>query len=495
MKLQTGDIIMKYCISCGHKLKNNQETCSECGTRHSLRSSGSESRHVEENGPINQKRKKVLSMIGIVAAALILVSVCTGLYFNEKKKSDPTLVVSQFEKAVKDHDTRKIMSMINQGDARLEADKEMVEGYLKYLNANPQLLDPSIEELVRKANLIKKNSSVSASNEKLANEWFDISKTDKKWGLINQYQVEVKPFYVEVNSNLSDTVIFLNGEEKGEVNDDTPVKIGPILPGIYEVEATYTGTYSTLEEKKKLDFSKAEDNLLQVGIQLTGSFITFVTDPDADIYINGKKSGINPSYAVDIGPITTDGSVTVYAELETEDDTLKSNTVTITNDQDVYLNFDYSAASLVKSPETEVESVDSTSDTNDTSDTNYSSDTTAFTGVDESSDVENTIRAHYGAISNDDFVKAHSLFSAVRQSKVPLAGFTKGLQENIRNDVTKVEVESVNGSTATAYFEMTSYDLKKDGSTVVKNWGGRWNLVKEAGYWSLNDPTIKLLDF
>jgi uncharacterized membrane protein YvbJ len=485
---------MKYCISCGHKLKNNQETCSECGTRHSLRSSGSETRIVEETGPIKHKRKKVFTIIGIIGAALILLSIITGLYFNEKKQSDPSLVISEFEKAIKGHDVKKIMGLIKQGDARLEADKEMVEGYLEYLNADPQLLDSSIAELVRKANLIENNSSVLASNEKQANEWFDINKSEKKWGLIPQYQVEIKPFYLEVNSNLSDTVIFLNGEKKGEVNDDTPVKMGPILPGHYEVEAKYTGTYSTLEDKKKLDFSKAEDNVLKVGIQLTGSYITFVTDPDADIYINGKKSSINPSSAVDIGPITTDGSVTVYAELETEDDTLKSNTVTITDTKDVYLNFDYTAASLVKSPKTEVVSIEDTSDSSDSIDMSESSDTIAYTGVDDSSDVANTIRAHYGAISNDDFATAHSLFSAARQSKVPLAGFSKGLQENIRNEVNVVEVESVNGNMATAYFEMTSYDLKKDGSTVVKNWGGRWTLVKEAGYWSLDDPTIKLLD-
>jgi membrane-associated protein TcaA len=485
---------MKYCISCGHKLKNNQETCSECGTRHSLRSSGSETRTVKETEPNKNKRKKVPTIIGIIGAALILLSIFTGLYFNEKKQSDPSLVISQFEKAIKDQDTRKIMSLIKQGDARLEADKEMVEAYLEYLNADPQLLDSSITELFRKANLIEKNSSVHASNEKQANEWFDISKGDKKWGLIPQYQVEIKPFYVEVNSSLSDTVIFLNGEEKGEVNDDTPVKIGPILPGNYEVEAKYTGTYSTLEDKKKLDFSKAEDNVLKVGIQLTGSYITFVTDPDADIYINGRKSSINPSSAVDIGPIATDGSVTVYAELETDDDTLKSETVTIQNDKDVYLDFDYSAASLVKSPETEVVSIEDSSDSSDMSESSDTSDTSAFTGVDDRSDVKNTIRAHYGAISNDDFATAHSLFSAARQSKVPLAGFSKGLQENIRNEVNVVEVESVNGNMATAYFEMTSYDLKKDGSTVVKNWGGRWILVKEVGYWSLDDPTIKLLD-
>jgi uncharacterized membrane protein YvbJ len=482
---------MKFCISCGHKLKDDQTVCPSCGANRSMRNAGSQNKQAEENGSGHtsfrlQNKKKVFTIVGVIASALISLSVLAGLYISEKKKSDPLNIIAEFEMAVKDNDTSEVSEIIEQGNSKLKTDEKIVEEYLNYLHADPELLESHFSVLEKKADALANNTSAKLETE-LVNEWFDISKSGKKWGFIDQYHVEVKPFYVEVNSNLSDTVILLDGEEKGKVKDDGPVKIGPILPGAYEVEAKYEGKYSALEQAKKLDFSKAEDNLLKVGIQLTGSFITFVTDPDADIYINEKKISINPSSAVDIGPIATDGSVSVYAKLETEDDTLKSNTVTITNANDVYLNFEYSAASLVKSPELEKDSVDDTSDTSDTSES-------VFTGVDESSDVENTIRTHYASISNDDFVTAHSLFSAARRSKVPLDGFTKGLQENIRNEVTMVEVESVYGSTATAYFEMTSYDLKQDGSTVVKNWGGRWNLVKEAGYWTLDDPTIKLLD-
>jgi membrane-associated protein TcaA len=373
---------MKFCLSCGHKLKDDQTVCPACGANRSIRNTGSQSKQVQENGLRHtskvHNRKKIVTIVGVIAAALLFVSVLAGLYVTEKKKSDPSNLITEFERAVKDSDTNKVLDVIKQGDSKLKVDKKSVKAYLTYLNKDPKLVDSNFSVLEKKADALAKSTSTK-SDQKLANEWFDIRKSGKKWGLINQYQVVVNPFYVEVNSNLSDTVIFLDGEEKGEVNDDQPVKIGPILPGEYEVEAKYTGNYSTLEETKKLDFSKAEDNLLKVGIQLTGSYLTFVTDPDAKIYINGKKSSINPSSAVDIGPFATDGSVRVYAELDTDDDTLKSETFTIVNDQDVYLDFDYTAASLVKEVElvesTEVdsdeESMDTSTDYSDSVDDSY----------------------------------------------------------------------------------------------------------------------------
>jgi membrane-associated protein TcaA len=374
---------MKFCISCGQKLKDDQTVCPACGANRSIRNAGSQNKQAPKDG-LRQtsrlyNRKKIFTLVGVIAAALIFLSVSTGLYVNEKKRSNPSNIITEFERAVKDSDTSKVLAIIKRGDSKLKADKKSVEAYLNYLNADPELLESSFTALEKKANVLVKNT-YAKSEKGLVNEWFDISKSGEKWGLIDQYQVKVKPFYVEVNSNLSDTVIFLNGEEKGKVEDAGPVKIGPILPGAYEVEAKYSGKYSTLEETKKLDFSKAEDNLLKVGIQLTGSFITFVTDPDAEIYINGKQSSINPSSAVDIGPFATDGSVKVYAELDTDDETLKSETVTILNDNDVYLDFDYAAASLVK----EVELEENTTTTSD----DYTDDSTSESGYSDSIDAE-----------------------------------------------------------------------------------------------------------
>ena len=53
-----------------------------------------------------------------------------------------------------------------------------------------------------------------------------------------------------------------------------------------------------------------------------------------------------------------------------------------------------------------------------------------------------------------------------------------------------IEVEQIDGVNGMAYIEMTSYDDNKDGTTLVQEWAGYWNLVKENGRWTLDNPDL-----
>ncbi len=75
-----------------------------------------------------------------------------------------------------------------------------------------------------------------------------------------------------------------------------------------------------------------------------------------------------------------------------------------------------------------------------------------------------------------------------------LAGWEKGLQKTMRDVVTTLDVISVDGNKAKAYIEMTSYDDQGDGSVLVQEWGGNWNLIKEGGSWKLDVPDLEKLD-
>ena len=56
--------------------------------------------------------------------------------------------------------------------------------------------------------------------------------------------------------------------------------------------------------------------------------------------------------------------------------------------------------------------------------------------ADETGAIESAIRLHYGSISNDDFSTAYNVFSKNRRSKVTQAGWEKGLQQNIYDELT-----------------------------------------------------------
>ena len=110
---------------------------------------------------------------------------------------------------------------------------------------------------------------------------------------------------------------------------------------------------------------------------------------------------------------------------------------------------------------------------------------------DERGAVESAVRLHYGSISNDDFTTAYNQFSSKRKGKVSKEGWEKGLQANIYDEITYIDVTEVNDNRATVYVEMTSYDDNQDGTILVQDWAGHWTLVKENGEWKLDDSKIK----
>jgi hypothetical protein len=116
-----------------------------------------------------------------------------------------------------------------------------------------------------------------------------------------------------------------------------------------------------------------------------------------------------------------------------------------------------------------------------------------FNNVDEILAIESAVISHYNNISNDDFVAAYNAFSTERKKIVTMDGWVQGLQANINDEVTRIEVSDVEEDKATVYMEMTSYDDNGDGTTLVQKWGGYWHLVKENGHWSLDDADIEKL--
>jgi hypothetical protein len=139
----------------------------------------------------------------------------------------------------------------------------------------------------------------------------------------------------------------------------------------------------------------------------------------------------------------------------------------------------------------EVNSYDIEEDQHDEYAEENSTDTTNNSEI---GSVESAVRLHYASISNDDFETAYNVFSSNRKRKVSMEGWMKGLQHNIKNEINTVKVTKLEGDSATVYIELTSYDDNGDGTILIQNWGGYWQLVKENGRWALDEADIQKLD-
>jgi membrane-associated protein TcaA len=345
-----------------------------------------------------QKRKKIIIRYSLLLF-LILTAIGTGGYFYAIKQTNPSVVIDNFRQAVEDNDVSQLVKLINQGNPKLDANKEMVRAYIDFLKENKQEYYKALADL--------KIPSNSVTLDDKANKWFSLEQNSKMWGYFDKYKLVVQPYYLEVTSTFDHTKFYLNDDLQGELDDNKKLRIGPILPGDYTLTAQYEGEFSTLKKDQKLKFSEAVENVLEVGVPLEGFYVNIITNSNALIYINGTKSSIDPTNALNIGPFSTDNSIEVYAEMETEGGLVKSNTSEITRAEDIYLNFDFSKTELV-STESSTETYNSETETEEGTEEPNNLESAYMDEYELSSFMNNLAQQNVIAINTNDFSQVSS---------------------------------------------------------------------------------------
>jgi uncharacterized membrane protein YvbJ len=317
-----------------------------------------------------QKRQKLIFRYTFLILFVIAVT-GTGAYFYAEKQTDRSVVIEEFKQAVKEKEIEKLVKLINHGNSEIKANKKMAEAYIQFLKENEIEYNKALDELrIQDGGMVK---------DSRGNRWFSLEKDGKLWGYFDKYKIAVQPYYIEATSNFKYTEFFLNDDSHGELDEEKRIKIGPILPGSYTLAAKCKGTYSTLEKEKELNFAEAQDNLLEVVLPLEGVLVNIITN------------------ALGIGPFAPRDKIEIFAKLETDGGPITSNTVQVTREEDIYLDFDYSNAELVsKGADVEIEEKEDPDESNETDFSNVNE-------YDLSSFMNNFIQESVIAINTHDF--------------------------------------------------------------------------------------------
>jgi membrane-associated protein TcaA len=334
---------MKFCIECGHKLNAAQEFCTECGAKQPLTKEApvTETRTNLERSVVKAEKKKPNKLAIILAAAGIFLLVAGfAAYKVGESLTGPEKVIEEFSNNIKAENIDEVMKAINMGQTDIEADRKMTEGYIEFLQDQDELLASSLKDLEEQGERL--GSDTKPASGDLENSLFTIKKDGKKWLVFDRYIISVKPYYVNVYSNFEGSKVYVNDDQVGKIKEDEPLKVGPILPGEHELKIVYKGEYSNLEDQMKLDFSEAENNILEADLELEAAFVDVYSNyEDATLFINGKDSGMLVEDAYEIGPFAIDGTITLHAEKEFETGTIKSDEVTIEDSGSIELYIDY----------------------------------------------------------------------------------------------------------------------------------------------------------
>ena len=318
---------MKFCKQCGAACKEHKSFCPSCGNK--IKQNDVE--HVNsERGEKKTKKKKAF-----LISTLILAIALFGIHKYIASTYTPQNVVARFIKAVEEQNVEEAEKVLDFSQFNKEFSESEIKKYLAFLQEQQADITEQLNTFSNGFELEPEKIVIDEND----NEIVKLVKGDKKFGLYQEYKIEAIPFELEVYANLEDIEIeFQNRKEK---LDEKNV-VTNILPGTFELKGVYKGEYAKLIDTVEVDFVQANYNSLVVSLEFEGDYIELSSnEEDATLFVNGKSTGKTIGSFYDFfGPIATDGSTVLSAEYKVDDKVIKSNEVTVMNDDDVYLEFD-----------------------------------------------------------------------------------------------------------------------------------------------------------
>ncbi|WP_033842899.1 zinc ribbon domain-containing protein [Geobacillus icigianus] len=316
------------CANCGENVDSTKSYCPHCGAKQENREKA-----VRERG--RQKRFYWLVGVGLLLLCCIMVIHFTLLY-----RSDPERLVFQLETAVKEQNVKQFIDLLKKDNPHLSWTEENAKRFLQYINEEADV-HQMFAELGKQAHNPEGYHLFSPVTDRNGNDLFILAKGEKKFGIYQQYSIEVIPFRLLVSCNLDHVHVKIDQKEKTLSDANEKYKIGLFFPGTYKMTATYQSDYTTIRKNFTLDFSEAHKNELDYEAEMEASFISITSNvEEAELFVNGKPTGKTIHEIDSFGPIDENGSVTLHAEYQNKNGRIKTDEVTVSGaDEEADLEF------------------------------------------------------------------------------------------------------------------------------------------------------------
>ena len=264
---------------------------------------------------ISKTTKKIRELFKEHLKMVILIFIIAFLflgYFLGNIRTTKEQAFRNLEVALEEGNTSKLTDIIRVNDKKVS--KKDLTPLVNYYKGQ----DSSVNNIVDQI----KNGSESCI----------LKLVDKKNILGDSYYFDLKTFNLKVSSNLEGTDIYIYNKK---INSSDTLE--NLIPGKYKIKGILSNKYGKIKKEEDIVLMKDED----IKLNLNGVMLTVDSDfKDADVFINGKNSGIKVSDFKDIGPIPTDGSVKVSIEQELPWGSVKGQEKDVLQNSTISLNLD-----------------------------------------------------------------------------------------------------------------------------------------------------------
>lgn len=169
------------------------------------------------------------------------------------------------------------------------------------------------------------------SKLKTVGETDDLKLIEEDTLLWKKYYLEIKPYSLKIDSEFKDSKFTLDGKEYINAGE----KKKKLIPGIYTVKGSLESEFGNIESSKEIVIMNDEEIKIDfdaIMINISSSFY------DAEVFVNGKATGILVKDAKNLGPFPTNGEVKVHIEKEFPWGRVKGNDVEVKDIPNLTLN-------------------------------------------------------------------------------------------------------------------------------------------------------------
>ncbi|XXM72932.1 zinc ribbon domain-containing protein [Lysinibacillus sphaericus] len=326
---------MKFCTSCGQKMENNSPFCKACGakmeTKKPVQTRTASTASTMPSLASLSKKTKIL-----IGSALLVLILCVSLYKVGEAYTDKAKLMENFEEQLEKGNTDELLALLSSKDDSGKITKKNVEALVGFLKEYPDAKETLVAQLKDSAKAYDETAVTASADTGETQQLVTLEKRGKKFLIYDHYELVLQPFPMTIYTNYDDLTFYVDGKKvKPEASEGDIVNLGSFIPGDYKVKAVLKSDFVELEKKAEINHVGPTDTDLLFDID----YVRVNTNvADSSVFVNGKDTGmkVDKEKSIEIGPVLTDGSMTVqlkkdmpFGKIESEDAPIDSNQLTL----------------------------------------------------------------------------------------------------------------------------------------------------------------------
>jgi uncharacterized membrane protein YvbJ len=324
---------VKFCTSCGQKMENNSSFCKACGAKNETKETtraGASSASIPSLSSLSKKTKI------LIGSALLVLILCVSLYKVGEAYTDKTKLMANFEEQLDKGDTEELLSLLSAKEDSGKITKKNVEALVGFLKEYPDAKETLAAQLKDNAKAYDATAVTASADTGETQQLVTLEKRGKKFLIYDNYELVLQPFPMTIYTNYDDLTFYVDGKKvKPASVEGDMVTIGSYVPGDYDIKAVLKSDFVQLEKKAEINHVGPTDTDLLFDID----YVSVNTNvAGSSVFVNGKDTGmkVDEEKYIEIGPVLTDGSMTVqlkkdmpFGKIESEDAPIDSNQLTL----------------------------------------------------------------------------------------------------------------------------------------------------------------------